>query len=123
MPDMLNPKWLGGLFYLDLMPVLLNPKTLSAGGSGLEIDAAFLASIVIHCDCSHPLMSRYCGFTSGDGTMNEISNSLILSHWGLTDYEAAYCTAEERLENRCSLSTLHPCFDPTKDVVIPSPQR
>ncbi|KAK9817397.1 hypothetical protein WJX74_010418 [Apatococcus lobatus] len=64
----------------------------------------------------------FCGFTSGDGTMNEISNSIILSHWGLMDYEAGHCTTEERLHNECPLSTLHPCFDPTKDVVIPSPQ-
>lgn len=55
--------------------------------------------------------------------MNEISNSIILSHWGLMDYEAGYCDTEERLHNDCPLSTLHPCFDPTKDVVIPSPQR
>ncbi|KAK9817385.1 hypothetical protein WJX74_003985 [Apatococcus lobatus] len=62
----------------------------------------------------------FCGFVNGEGTVDEISNSIILSHWGLMDYEAGRCTGEDRLRNECTLSTLHPCFDPRKDVVIPA---
>ncbi|KAK9862510.1 hypothetical protein WJX84_003924 [Apatococcus fuscideae] len=63
----------------------------------------------------------FCGFVAGEGTMNKISNSIILSHWGLMDYEG-HCPIEQRLQSKCSSSTLHHCFDPTKDVVIPRSQ-
>ena len=84
-----------------------------------------LVAKVMHIVMTQAHARRFCGFAMTDSSLEEIKDSIILSHWGLTTYESP-CTLQERLDNfnHCShraaidagqsTPSALPCFVPGK---------